>query len=496
MALNLGRLFRGRPNQPANLAEENGGLDTAPETPAGEAALDSGFTLSDDLLNQAGGAPDGGQGLRDIEIDLVRQPSEGAGVKWEGPDFDAGKNQLLTEFGMPGSEAFTGSDEELGALIAWLRSNRLIDTSTGEIVWADEVAAGQVAVPQGSPMLDWLRQNNLVEAETGAAGAAALGNNPSESFSLNFEEIKSRLALAITVDGAAGNDSLARSIGPGGPAGFMVADGQPVSYGFTEKLGQGTEFSAVQDGTSNTIADLGKPAGILPYLEQSPLRQQPDIAGSSGLKFDSELQNITVKGAAHAPIDKSTPLILKDDEAGAAGLEAGRLAEPGSKIEWPNADLGGVTGPNAAQDVFVTEVVAGGPEAVQDVFVTELVAKAGETNVSVFGFGGGVDEASASSAGAGPTFEAKLTNAALGPDLESARQALRPQELGGESDRVSFSNTVLDDEGPSTLVDLGGGTGGGSESLTDLLVTNVHEPHGHHAADHDGDGIPDFLDVD
>ncbi|HRF60199.1 MAG TPA: hypothetical protein PLH94_09840 [Fimbriimonadaceae bacterium] len=51
------------------------------------------------------------------------------------------------------AKAFTGSDEELGALIAWLQAQKssknqpgkvvvnLIDTSTGEIVWADEFLA-------------------------------------------------------------------------------------------------------------------------------------------------------------------------------------------------------------------------------------------------------------------------------------------------------------------------------------------------------------------
>lgn len=53
--------------------------------------------------------------------------------------------------------AFTGSDEEIGALVAWRSANRnsarkpktgnLIDTSTGEIVWADEVKANKLRTP-------------------------------------------------------------------------------------------------------------------------------------------------------------------------------------------------------------------------------------------------------------------------------------------------------------------------------------------------------------
>ncbi|MBP6004247.1 MAG: hypothetical protein KA746_12505 [Pyrinomonadaceae bacterium] len=49
-------------------------------------------------------------------------------------------NRGLTSPSRTPTSSFTGSDEELGALIAWGRAPRptssLIDTSTGEIVWA------------------------------------------------------------------------------------------------------------------------------------------------------------------------------------------------------------------------------------------------------------------------------------------------------------------------------------------------------------------------
>lgn len=52
-------------------------------------------------------------------------------------------------------KSFTGSDEEPGALIAWIQAQKgqkrapgkevinLIDTSTGEIVWADEIRGAE-----------------------------------------------------------------------------------------------------------------------------------------------------------------------------------------------------------------------------------------------------------------------------------------------------------------------------------------------------------------
>lgn len=59
----------------------------------------------------------------------------------------------------------TGTDEEIGALIAWMRANSLIDTSTGEIVWADEAradGAGQLRQIAGS-----LRERGLIDTSTG-----------------------------------------------------------------------------------------------------------------------------------------------------------------------------------------------------------------------------------------------------------------------------------------------------------------------------------------
>ncbi len=63
-----------------------------------------------------------------------------------------------------GERSFTGSDEELGALIAWVQAPRatssLIDTSTGEVVWADEVRSTRKPSTAG-------RSSNLIDTSTG-----------------------------------------------------------------------------------------------------------------------------------------------------------------------------------------------------------------------------------------------------------------------------------------------------------------------------------------
>jgi len=74
------------------------------------------------------------------------------------------------------TKTLTGSDEELGALVAWSHANQkpgrkpktgsLIDTSTGEIVWADEVKGNQ---PNSSRQRTNRRPKtgNLIDTSTG-----------------------------------------------------------------------------------------------------------------------------------------------------------------------------------------------------------------------------------------------------------------------------------------------------------------------------------------
>ena len=81
---------------------------------------------------------------------LEQQPYHGGG--------EAMQDVFVTEF--------TGSDEELGALVAWLRNRNLIDTSTGEIVWADEAQA-TASDEELSALIGWLQGNRLIDTSTG-----------------------------------------------------------------------------------------------------------------------------------------------------------------------------------------------------------------------------------------------------------------------------------------------------------------------------------------
>lgn len=81
-------------------------------------------------------------------------------------DVQAGQvsNRELRPSNRSNETAFTGSDEELGALIAWARAPRpstsLIDTSTGEVVWADEVRSTRKPATAS-------RSSNLIDTSTG-----------------------------------------------------------------------------------------------------------------------------------------------------------------------------------------------------------------------------------------------------------------------------------------------------------------------------------------
>lgn len=80
----------------------------------------------------------------------------------EASDQVSGRDQRSSS--MSRERSFTGSDEELGALVAWVRAPRpsssLIDTSTGEVVWADEVRSSRKPATIN-------RSANLIDTSTG-----------------------------------------------------------------------------------------------------------------------------------------------------------------------------------------------------------------------------------------------------------------------------------------------------------------------------------------
>lgn len=102
---------------------------------------------------------------------------------------------------------FTGSDEELGALVAWLRGNNLIDTSTGEIVWVRQPAEGSKwYVPEmDSDQSGMAREVNQVSVGGFGGGVdddrMAPGNQPQ---SLYFEDSVRTAREATDAGGAEG----------------------------------------------------------------------------------------------------------------------------------------------------------------------------------------------------------------------------------------------------------------------------------------------------
>lgn len=70
--------------------------------------------------------------------------------------------------GEPVSHGFTGSDEQVSQLVANLQQRGLIDTSTGEIVWADEASGNFTGSDEETgALLAWLQENRLIDTSTG-----------------------------------------------------------------------------------------------------------------------------------------------------------------------------------------------------------------------------------------------------------------------------------------------------------------------------------------
>lgn len=110
-------------------------------------------------LEQSNLKPAAAKALQDVFVTELVKRVKGTGLQVLSPKatlarFKAANINPAKYLGNP--RAFTGSDEELRALVAWVKAIapkdqrskvgrvvvQLIDTSTGEIVWADEFAAG------------------------------------------------------------------------------------------------------------------------------------------------------------------------------------------------------------------------------------------------------------------------------------------------------------------------------------------------------------------
>lgn len=120
------------------------------------------------------------------------------------------KSERKTTINASDATAFTGSDEELGALVAWRSTHRnsgrkpktssLIDTSTGEIMWADEFKAKQPnssngRAATGTNQRTSQSRNQFTPLPKGIsfnfdkmirAQANRPNNQPTESLNLNF----------------------------------------------------------------------------------------------------------------------------------------------------------------------------------------------------------------------------------------------------------------------------------------------------------------------
>lgn len=141
---------------------------------------------------------------------------------------------------------FTGSDEELGALIAWLRNRNLIDTSTGEIVWADEARS-----EESSEVVAWLRDRGLIDTST---GEIVWVRQPAEGFKWYVPDMDSdQSGMAIEKD-----QVFVGGFGGGVDDDRVVQPEQPQSLYFEDSVRTAREVAAGDvnnDGAASILGD-------------------------------------------------------------------------------------------------------------------------------------------------------------------------------------------------------------------------------------------------
>ena len=283
----------------------------------------------------------------------------------------------------PYASEFTGSDEQLNFLIEDLRTRGLIDTSTGEVVWADEASANFTGSDEEiGALIAWLQQRNLIDTSTGEITWARQPVGEADGFMVwNGETVSHGAAQGGT-----------QEAGPGGPEGLLpyiehsnVIDTTTGEVEFTRirpsesgyQVGASPEVADPQALSMELMFDTARVAGGSidegsfergsgPGGHEANLDVYGGNSGSPAVEFESQTR-------PHADGWFTVPEV--DDEV----LLAAEPEHPDIPLLQAREGLPGAA-PNAAQDVFVTELVSGErplPEGAQ---------------VSVGGFGGGVDD--------------------------------------------------------------------------------------------------------
>lgn len=143
-------------------------------------------------------------------------------------------------------DAFTGSDEELRDLVSRLQQRGLIDTSTGEIVWADEATSNFTGSDEElGALVAWLRGNNLIDTSTGEIVWVRQPSEASNWFVPDMDSDQSGMAREV-------NQVSVGGFGGGVDDDRMATGNQPQSLYFEDSV-----------RTAREATDAGGGAGVL-----------------------------------------------------------------------------------------------------------------------------------------------------------------------------------------------------------------------------------------
>ena len=299
-----------------------GGGETAnpAESPNIISTGDHGYTATDDLW-QVRGEARGGEHIGETEKNALPGTHGDGFMMQDGELYPRG---LLLPY-MEQDNLYKGSDQQMTELVGHLRERGLIDTSTGEIVWAHGAAAEASSDSEMGALISWLHGNNLIDTST---GEILWTRQPAGArwFVPDMDSDQSAMATG-------GGSANARSVGAHESRPSPTGDGTTEHF-FVSNSHQG--YTATDDLWK--IRD-GAPGGA--GTDSTNRSMQPGREGQGFMMQDGELYPRGIN--EQTPADWTDVQVARraDGWAGAGAEGTGRSAAPNSgKWEGPDFDAG------------------------------------------------------------------------------------------------------------------------------------------------------------
>ena len=392
----------------------------------------------------------------------------------------------------------TGSDEELGALIAWLRGNNLIDTSTGEIAWARQPGTSGWYVPEMDSDQSGMAIENARSMQPGQQGEGFMmeldrqvPDAVVEDASDNILNVRG-LALSGDIDPSTANQGTVRE--------DAIHDIH-MNQGNTEQLSDSDPGNGLPTESGSPAAtgytatdDLWKVRGDAPGF-QAPSYEIEDVTQVRPLSGDFD-PSTAIQGATEKIEGPGFAYNLGDTVTHREGIPGG------SHQEWerPEAALEKIEIALADHPLAddVARVAGPGPEVRGITEKAEPWGFYAEGSTPADGFDSKDDSDAPGVTWEGPDLDAgKSVVSGWGGELIDTNHAPADTFAADAAQEVPYGIDLVRDDGPTTLL---GSDAAQADPLMpqeqfSLNFTRV-EFHGHDAdgSDGDGDGFMDYTD--